>query len=112
VKYYQTEPDSAAQVKDYVTSDLDIGWMVAANTLEVANNAGLHYNDHKLSISIYHWISIYGYSSYGDTLLFQDPVGGSTAVSWSAGVARTFSMTDDKTYSVMKNSLGTRGFAW
>jgi hypothetical protein len=63
--------------------------------------------------TIYHWTSMYGYEARGDTLLFQDPVFGSTKVSWAGQVNKTFKMTDDKTYTLMSNNgVAQRGFAW
>lgn len=88
--------------------------MIASDTIERANNASLHFNSHPLSRDIFHWTTIYGYSTSGTTFWFQDPGANSPALGsdWD-NVAPYFSMTSTKTYNLMKNNgIAARGIVW
>jgi hypothetical protein len=112
--YVEYSPSSVTTLQDHVTTDLDIDWMMASDTIERANNASLHFNHHPLGRDIYHWTTIYGYSTSGTTFSLQDSGANSPALGsdWDA-VLPYFSMSSTKTYNLMmKNGIASRGIAW
>jgi hypothetical protein len=112
--YFQYSPTSVAALEDHVTTDLDIDWMMASDTIEIANNTSLHFNHHPLNIDIFHWTTIYGYSTSGTTFSLQDPGANTTVLSsaWD-NVLPYFTMSSTKTYNLMmKNGRASRGIVW
>jgi hypothetical protein len=105
--YVQIGQPSAATFKGAVLYSINGSYPFGADTVEFAG--GAHYNGHKTSITIGHWLAGYGYYNSGDTTSFSDPVGNSTAVSWSAGVQPYF---DHATASFATTYLQSNGIAY
>lgn len=88
--------------------DVDNGWAIAGNIVEYANTDP-HLVGHPRTMTIYHWIGIYGYSNNGGYTKYADSVSGDTQFwSWAANVPAysSFSSSD------MTTLLNQRGFVW
>jgi hypothetical protein len=91
-----------------LTFDVDNSWAIAGNIVEYANTDP-HLVGHPRSMTIYHWIGIYGYANYGGGSTYADSVHGDTQFwNWAANVPAysTISSSD------MTTLLNQRGFVW
>ncbi|WP_300679139.1 C39 family peptidase [Nocardioides sp.] len=100
--YVDQATPTAAQVKSFVTYDIDNGHPMGADTVEIAG--GNHYNNHPANQTIGHWIIANGYDNNGDTTKFMDP---STSV-WSAASASFSANTTTFTNRYLQNN----GITW
>jgi hypothetical protein len=110
-QYSNYSPTSASTLQQHVTADVDVDWMIAADTRE--NVGGPHFNHHP-NLNIAHWTSIRGYDSSGAVHHYQDPAGNDAAVlgsTWSA-VLPYFSMTAANGWRYLTQQGMTYGIVW
>lgn len=109
-QYANYTPTSATTLQQHVTADIDVDWMVAADTREHLN--GPHFNNHP-NKDISHWTSIRGYDSSGSMHHYQDPAANTTVLgsSWS-NVKPYFSMSAANGWSYMTQQGMTYGIVW
>lgn len=69
--YAQYESPSSSRLRSIVLGKTNAGRPLAYGTAEHAG--GKHYNNHPGGMSIYHWITGYGYAESGDRVLYLDP---------------------------------------
>jgi hypothetical protein len=88
--------------------DVDNGWAVAGNIVEYANTDP-HLVGHPRTVTIYHWIGIYGYLDYGTFTSYADSIHGDSSIwSWAVNVpAYSWIPSSD-----MTTLLNQRGFVW
>ena len=103
-QYGHVRPASVSSLSNYVKADIYQNMPLGANLQENANTGV--YNQHPKPAAGKqrgHWVALYGYSSSGATLSFDDPAGANVAVMGSAwkDAAAKFSMTATKTYTYM-----------
>jgi hypothetical protein len=88
--------------------DIDNGWAIAGNIVEYANRDP-HLVGHPRTVTIYHWIAIFGYSSSGSDTTYADSVHGDTQFwTWARNVPATSTISS----SSMTTLLNQRGFVW
>lgn len=88
--------------------DIDNGWAIAGNIVEYANTDP-HLVGHPRSMTISHWIGIYGYTNYGYDTSYADSISGDAYIwPWAVNVPAysTISSSD------MTTLLNQRGFVW
>jgi hypothetical protein len=107
-EYVEYTPSSASALSQHVTADIDVDWMIAADTKE--HVGGPHFNHHP-NHDIWHWTSIRGYESSGATDHYQDP-GANAGISGWGSVNPYFSMTPQDGYSYMTQQGSTFGIVW
>ena len=91
-----------------LTYDVDNGWAIAGNIVEYSNSDP-HLVGHPRSMTIYHWIGIYGYTSYGNNTSYADSVHGDSWIwSWAANVPAYSTISS----SSMTTLLNQRGYVW
>lgn len=103
-----TSPTSTqeATYETHLQADIISGWPVAGNAWEIAGYA--HLVGHPEGMTIYHWVDVRGFSSYGDTTAYEDSVHGASSISWSAGVPAYSSMSSGTFVTI----LGGYGYIW
>lgn len=91
-----------------LTYDVDNGWGIAGNIVEYANTDP-HLVGHPRTMTIYHWIGIYGYTSYGYNTSYADSVHGDSWIwSWAVNVPAYSTISS----SSMTTLLNQRGYVW
>jgi len=99
---------SATFISD-LTFDIDDGWPLAGNIVEYAGSNNPHLVGHPSSLTIYHWIAIKGYTSYGNNTTYDDSVSGDSWIwSWAANVPAVSTIAS----TTMTTLLNGRGFVW
>lgn len=109
-QYFNYTPTSGTTLQQHVTLDIDVDWMIAADTREHYN--GPHFNHHP-NLDISHWTSIRGYDSSGAVHHYQDPAANTTVLgsAW-ASVLPYFSMSATSGWSFMTQQGMTYGIVW
>ncbi len=93
--------------KNALSIDIDRGWAPVGNTVEYSGS-NLHLNGHPTSMTIYHWIAFFGYSSSGASSSYADSIANTTFWSWAPNVPAYSSFSS----SSMTTLLNGRGFVW
>ena len=130
-----TSPSTGRPVKDVLNNRIGSSWYVAVDlsysptstekskyrsavALGITNNHGLvggayevpggpRLNGHPASGTIWHYVTMTGYSSSGATTRYGDPASGS-ATSWAGPVPKFSNINSDKLTTI----LGGRGYVW
>ena len=109
--YYEAVglPDSvdATTYMNNLQYDIYYGYPVVGNAWERVDQA--HLAGHPPSLDIKHWVPVYGYSNYGATTAYADPVNGTSFWTWSPNVPR-YSYIDSATLA--NAMLNGRGYVW
>ena len=111
--YAQMVGTSAADISSHVQYDIYSYYMLGSDMHE--NAGGAHYNHHPVAKAISHWTTIYGYSSSGATLKFQDPAAntasGVLGSDWGS-VNPYFTLSSSDAYFYMDQNGLSRGIVW
>jgi hypothetical protein len=102
----QYAPSLTTYIAD-VTVDIYLGWPVAANVVEEANNT-VHLVGHPTNQTIYHWVAIKGYNTNGNNTTYVDSVHGTTFWSWSPNVPAQSTIPSNNMY-IMVNGKNASG---
>jgi hypothetical protein len=105
--YYPLSAPNLSNLKSYVQTDVDCGYSVAANVVEMAY--GLHLPDHPGNITIYHWVAIDGYKDSGDNLHYAESVYGASSVNWYQNVTYAYYYFPASNFVTL---LSDRGIIW
>jgi Peptidase_C39 like family len=88
-----------------LVSNIDHGWPIAGNALEVPG--GPHLVGHP-DVTIFHWFEIRGYGESGNTTWYEDSVHGADSIGWSGAVPAYSTYNTDALVMLM----GGRGYVW
>ena len=102
-----TAPLTVDQCKGYVvstTSTADAGVLACGTSRNISGYKLPGYPNSNVG----HWLVSDGYTYNGDYIWIIDPVGGSSAVSWSSSVSRYYQVEA----SLFRNFVSTAGLIW
>lgn len=99
---------NATDFKNSVVYTIDKGYPVVANVIEYSYS-GPKLVGHPNSLSLQHWVPIYGYSQYGDAAAYADPASGGQGISFDTSQIPKYAELPASTWSTL---VKDRGIIW